>query len=250
MVVKTNVPRAENGGLVRSDSTERRPTARAWRVASSPAAEPFECHFRLFWQPLETNIFLFLIFQAVDARPFYDPNDTRRPALDLAAPTAFEVETFHLAPVIDGYEGYKPEEVRRIDVTCIGAGLGGITTAMLAQWRLKNCNLKVLCLIGLIGRFADSEMFWMCLMLVVLDVLGRRVGALDVPGCSAGSLLFRGLRLVPRCWKRTRNRLGPGQKTRFVFSIKALAISNPDSDSPNPVYFLPMVSVQNYPPIP
>ncbi|KAI9028381.1 hypothetical protein DFJ74DRAFT_658763 [Hyaloraphidium curvatum] len=78
---------------------------------------------------------------AVDFREFYDPNDTVRPAVDLAMPTEEEVRDWHLAPELGYPEGAK--DLRRIDITCIGTGLGGITVAMLAQWRLKNVHLKV-----------------------------------------------------------------------------------------------------------
>ncbi|KAI9034677.1 hypothetical protein DFJ74DRAFT_650175 [Hyaloraphidium curvatum] len=75
-----------------------------------------------------------------DPKFFYDPLDDKRPLLDIAAPTEADVETFHLAPPQPYPEG---KEIRRLDVTCIGTGMAGITLAQLAQWRLKNVNLKI-----------------------------------------------------------------------------------------------------------
>ncbi|KAI9022580.1 hypothetical protein DFJ74DRAFT_99603 [Hyaloraphidium curvatum] len=75
-----------------------------------------------------------------DRKFFYDPNDTRRPLLDIAAPSEDDVKTFHLAPVEPYPEG---AEIRDLDVTCIGTGMAGITCAQLFQWRLKNVNFKV-----------------------------------------------------------------------------------------------------------
>lgn len=42
--------------------------------------------------------------------------DDKRPAFDIAQPTAEEVDEFHLAPVTDGYAGFKDSEIRRIDI--------------------------------------------------------------------------------------------------------------------------------------
>lgn len=76
----------------------------------------------------------------VDPKLYYDPNDERRPQLDLAAPTEEEIKEYHSA--VYGYpEGSSP---RPLDLLCVGTGMAGITVAMLAQWRLKNVTLKIM----------------------------------------------------------------------------------------------------------
>ncbi|KAI9024530.1 hypothetical protein DFJ74DRAFT_665466 [Hyaloraphidium curvatum] len=78
-----------------------------------------------------------------DPKLFYDPLDDRRPLLDLAFPTEVEVDEFHTATELHYPEGTRDEDLRRFDVTAIGTGMGGITVAMFAQWRLRNVNLKI-----------------------------------------------------------------------------------------------------------
>lgn len=48
---------------------------------------------------------------------------------------------FHLSPVEDYV--LPEEQLRPIDVICIGAGMAGMTASIVAQWRLKRVNLKV-----------------------------------------------------------------------------------------------------------
>jgi hypothetical protein len=78
-----------------------------------------------------------------DPKFLFDPLDTRRPALDLAMPTADEVERFHLNPNVHYPDGTQCEDLRPIELAVLGTGMAGITVAALAQWRLKNVNLKI-----------------------------------------------------------------------------------------------------------